>query len=179
MSSTDSSPAAAAASAAGDPDGTDEAQRRPDPRTQMPTRLVLGAVGIGLMCFGILRILQHPNTSHPIGLAEWLIGSLLVHDVIIAPAVIAIGWLLARVLPDRARGFVQAALITGGLISLIGVLLIWRRGKTGAESLALLQQNYTANLLVLLAIVAVVTAACYLIAVLRSNRANSRPPADQ
>jgi len=128
--------------------------------------------------YGALRILTDAKDTKPISLAKWLIGSLLVHDLLIAPAVIGIGWLLARFVPPRARAFLQAGLVTGGLISVLGLLLIWRQGKSSARSLALLQQNYTGNLLVLLAIIAAVTAACYLISVFRANRRNARPPAD-
>jgi hypothetical protein len=142
-------------------------------------RVALGTAGIGLAGYGVLRIAQHPDASHPAGLARWLIGALILHDGLVAPIVIGLGWLLARLIPRRALGFVQAALVTAALISSVGVVLIWRRGKTSAPSLALLRQNYAANLLGLLAGVALLTALCYLGALLRSKRTNSRPPADQ
>lgn len=140
------------------------------------TRVVLGAAGAAAAAFGILRILQHPGMSHPLGLARWLIGALLVHDVVIAPVVLGVGWLLTRFVPPRARRFVQAALVTGGLVSALGVLLIWRQGTASATSLTLLDQNYAANLAALLILIAGVTAAAYLIARLRSSRTNERPP---
>jgi hypothetical protein len=148
-------------------------------RTVSALRVGLGGLGVLAIGYGALRILTDAKDTHPLELAKWLIGSLLLHDAIIAPLVIGIGWLLARFVPDRARSFVQAGLVTGGLVSAIGVLLIWRQGKASARSLALLQQNYVGNLLVLLTIVAAATLACYLIAVSRSNRTNTRPPADQ
>ncbi|MEO6700188.1 MAG: hypothetical protein ABI140_02480 [Jatrophihabitantaceae bacterium] len=149
------------------------------PGSQRTLRMALGGIGILVIGYGVLRLLTDAKDTKPSELVVWLVGSLLVHDAIIAPLVIGIGWLLSRYVPDRARAFVQAGLVTGGLISAIGVLLIWRQGKTSARSLALLQQNYLAHLLVLLAIVAAGTLGCYLIAVSRSNRTKARPPADQ
>lgn len=142
-------------------------------------RVALGTAGIGLAGYGVLRIVQNPTVTQPLGLGKWLIGGLILHDGLIAPVVIGVGWLLARLIPARALAFAQAGLVTAALISSIGVLLIWRQGKTSAPSLTLLQQNYTANLLILLAGVAVATALSYAWLVLRSNRTNSRPPADQ
>jgi hypothetical protein len=141
-------------------------------------RILLGTIGVVAIGYGALRILTDSKDTKPIALLKWLIGSLLVHDLLIAPVVIGIGWLLARFVPPRARAFAQAGLVSGGLVGALGVLLIWRQGKSSARSLALLQQNYTANLLVLLVIIAVVTAGCYLISVSLVNRRNTRPPAD-
>ncbi|HEX4727453.1 MAG TPA: hypothetical protein VH298_06625 [Jatrophihabitans sp.] len=141
-------------------------------------RILLGTIGVAAIGYGAVRILTDAKDTKPLALAKWLIGSLLVHDLLIAPVVIGIGWLLARFVPPRARAFAQGGLVTGGLVSALGVLLIWRQGKSSARSLALLQQDYVANLLVLLAIIAAATVACYLISVSLANRRNTRPPAD-
>lgn len=142
-------------------------------------RLLIGALGVGLMGYGIVRILTDAKDTKPVSLLKWLIGALLVHDLLIAPVVIGIGWLLARYVPPRARRHLQAGLIVGGLVSALGVLLIWRQGKYGAASLGLLQQDYRRNLLILLAAVAAASLAGYLIEVSRPNWRNTRPPADQ
>jgi hypothetical protein len=141
-------------------------------------RLSLGTVGVLVLGYGALRILQDQRHTHPTKLGAWLVGALILHDGIIAPIVIGVGMLLARVVPPRARAFLQGGLIVGGLISSVGVLLIWRKGKSGSAALTLLQQNYKANLLLMLALVAIGTVISYGIAVLRSNRTKSRPPAD-
>jgi hypothetical protein len=142
-------------------------------------RLALGVLGVGAIGYGILRIFTDAKDTKPLALLKWLIGSLLVHDAIIAPVVIGVGWLLARFVPDRARRYLQAGLICGGLISAVGVLLIWRQGTSSAAALALLQQNYLLNLLILLALVALACLAGYAAEVSRSKRTNTRSPADQ
>jgi hypothetical protein len=155
--------------------------------TTKPTagRLLIGAVGVGMLGYGIVRIFTDAKDTKPISLVKWLVGALLVHDLLIAPVVIGIGWLLTRYVPSRARRHLQGGLIAGGLVSSVGVLLIWRQGKYGAASLTLLQQDYRRNLVILLAIVAAGSLAGYLIEALRPatpprpNWRNTRPPADQ
>ena len=152
-----------------------------------PARLLIGAAGAGLLGYGIVRIFTDAKDTKPAALLRWLVGALLVHDLLIAPVVIGIGWLLARYVPPRARRYLQAGLICGGLVSAYGVLLIWRQG-TVAPSLALLRQNYLRNLLILLGIVAVGCLIGYLVERVRTvhsaeparpNWRNTRPPVDQ
>jgi hypothetical protein len=148
-------------------------------------RIGLGAVGIVLIGYGALRLAQAQPTSHLLAIAKWLIGALIVHDAILSPIVIAIGWLLTRYVPKRIRGFVQAGVVAAALVASVGVFLIWRQGKYGAKSLALLQQHYLPNLLILFGGIAVVTVAAYVTSTAvnsrnaRSNRTKARPPADQ
>jgi hypothetical protein len=140
-------------------------------------RVALGAAGVLALGYGALRLIQQ-EPQH-LALVKALIGSLLLHDVLIAPAVIGIGWLLARFVPPRARAYAQAGLVTGGLILSVGAVLIWRQGKYGAKSLALLQQNYLRNVLLLLGIVLIASSLAYAASRLRTSRTKLRPPADQ
>jgi hypothetical protein len=142
-------------------------------------RRALGVIGIALTGYGILRILQLVHGSQLFGLVIWLVGGLAIHDGLLAPAVIGIGLLLRRFLPERPRAFVQAALVTGGLISSVGLVLIWRRGKTSAPSLALLDQNYLSHLILLLGLVGGAVATGYLWTESRAKRTKSRASADQ
>jgi hypothetical protein len=148
------------------------------------TRPLIGAAGVGLLGYGIVRIFTDAKDTKPAALLRWLVGALLVHDLLIAPVVLGIGWLLTRFVPPRARRYLQAGLICGGLVSAYGVLLIWRQGKAAA-SLALLRQDYLRNLLIVLAIVAAGCLIGYLVDRLRTaqplrpNWRNTRPPVDQ
>ena len=141
-------------------------------------RYLIGGIGIATIAYGVTRILQDPTSTKPLGLAKWLIGALLLHDLLIAPLVLGVGWIVSRVVPGRARPLVQGGLITGALISVIAVVLINREGKTSSPALALLTQNYLVNLLILLAIVAAVCGIGYASVVLRDNRRKSRSRAD-
>jgi hypothetical protein len=141
-------------------------------------RWSLGVLGVPAIGYGILRILDQSRYTHPSKLILWLIGALLVHDAIIAPVVICIGAVLTRLVPGRARAYLQGALIAAGLVSVVAAVEIYRQGKTASPALALLRQHYLANLLILLALIAAVSAAGYAVSVQRCRRTKSRPPAD-
>jgi len=141
-------------------------------------RLVLGGFGVALIGYGVLRILQNPGHSHPRELVVWLGAALVLHDALIAPAVIGVGWLVARALPSRARAFVQGGLVVAAMVSAVGIFLVERQGKTASPALALLNQDYVANLVILYGLIAAVTGACYLAALLRTRRRKVRSSAD-
>jgi heme A synthase len=141
-------------------------------------RFGLGALGVAGIVYGIVRILGDSAATHPQRLALWLIGALLVHDAIIAPAVLGGNLVLSRLIPPRVRPFVQGGLIAGGLVAVIGAFMIKRQDKYSSPALALLRQNYTLNLAILLALIAAASLTAYLVSVRRASRTKSRPSAD-
>ena len=147
----------------------------------MRTRLALGCAGAALILFGVYRILQNSDRTDPRGLARWLIGAVVIHDGIIVPSTMLIGFVLTRLFRPRMRRYVQGALVTSALITIIAIPLIDRRGSQPAVK-ALEQQNYGLHLGILVALVFGVAALGYLIQVLRDRRGavnvtNVRPPA--
>lgn len=153
-------------------------------RSDLFLRVGLGAVGVLGIGYGALRILGNPKVSQPLHLAKWLIGAVILHDFILTPVVVGVGFLLTRAVRPRARRYLQGALVSGALVTAIAIPLIYRRG-TGLPGKTLVQQNYGAHLALLLALIAAVTAAAYGVRVARDRRAqqgseaNVRPPADQ
>jgi uncharacterized membrane protein YidH (DUF202 family) len=142
-------------------------------------RWLLGGLGILLLAYGIWRIFQFSAATQPRQLGIWLAAALVLHDGILSWLVVGVGWLLARFVPGRARGYLQGALITGGLVTLVAIPLIYRRGKSQPGQ-ALLERDYLANLLIIFACIAAVTGAAYLVRVRREARVvKLRPPADQ
>ena len=145
-------------------------------------RILLGTVGVALLGYGGYQLLNNSSVTHPVEVATWLVIALAVHDGVIAWVVVVVGWLIARVVPPRARAYVQGGLICAALITLIALPLIYRRGKA-EPGLTLLTQNYPAHLAVLLGMVAAVTAAAYGVRAARDragrSSANDRPPPDQ
>lgn len=116
-------------------------------------RFTLAVAGILLGLYGAAQLLAQVRFADLLVLALWLIGAVALHDGVIAPATVGIGWALHRVLPARVRRYVQAFLISGALVSVVAIPLIVRRGSQ-PEVKAILQQNYGANLTLLLAILA-------------------------
>lgn len=81
--------------------------------------VVPGLAAVGWGAAGLLR------SSADVPLSSWLVwfvGGVLVHDLVIAPIVVVIGALLARLLPRDARGPVVAGLVISGPLVLIGGL---------------------------------------------------------
>ena len=147
------------------------------------TRLLLGTPGALLVGYGAWRLLGNAEETKPLKLAEWLLAAVILHDGVLAWLVLGVSWLVARVVPGRARTYVQAGLVCAALLTVIALPLIYRRGHAAA-GLTLLEQNYAAHLAVLLGIVAGLACVAYAVRVLRDRRqrvssANDRPPTDQ
>ena len=71
-------------------------------------RIVLGVVGGLLLAYGAGRLLHGLPLATLLVLGGWLLAALLLHHGVLQPLVLAVGAAL-RAIPDRARGFVQAA----------------------------------------------------------------------
>ena len=143
-------------------------------------RVALIAAGVLLGLFGVFRLLTQIDSYDLFVLLCWLAGALIIHDGLLAPLTIAVGAVLAKFVPPRARGFVQGALIAGALITAIALPMIYRQDSQPKVK-AILQQNFGANLATLLAIVTAAAVVLYAARVLRDRRAstaNGRPSAD-
>jgi hypothetical protein len=133
-------------------------------------RIILALAGILLLLFGVFRLVTEIPTRSVLLLAVWLLAALIIHDGVLSPVVVSIGWLLRRFVQDRARRYLQAALIMSALVSVIAIPMIFLRGSQPAVK-ALLLRNYGANLTLLIGIIGAVTLASYAVRVARD-----RPP---
>jgi hypothetical protein len=94
-----------------------------------------------------------------------------------------IGWLLTKTVRPRARRYLQGALIVGASVTIVAIPLI-RRRNDAQPGQGLLQQNYAANLAILLGLIASASLAVYVIrvardhAAVRPSAAKVRPPDD-
>jgi len=136
-------------------------------------RIILAVAGIALLAFGVFRLLSEIPTHSLLMLAVWLVAALVLHDALLAPSVVGLGWLLRRYVPDRGRHYVQVALIMIALVTLIAIPMIFLRGSQPAAK-ALLLRNYGANLIVIIGILTVASVILYAVRVTRDGR---RPPA--
>jgi hypothetical protein len=134
-------------------------------------RLAFGTSGLGLLGFGLYRLATEVPIADLAVLVGWLIGAVLIHDGVLSPIVLAVGRALAH-LPPRGRRYVQWALITSAVVTVIAVPLIYRRGSQPASK-ALLQKNYAAHLALLVAMIAGVSLLAYAVQVARDYRASS------
>lgn len=145
----------------------------------MRLRIVVGAAGALLGLFGALRLVTQIPLGHLVVLAIWLIGAVVIHDGILSPLVVGIGWAISRSVPARARGSLQFALIVAGLVTVVAIPLIYRQGSQPASK-AILRQQYGGNLTVLLGIIVAITLVLYAVQVARrgAGRQPVTPPAD-
>ena len=128
----------------------------PSPRGRFFWPLVV--VGWGIMTGGVLGLLRNGGRTHPPELATWLVGSAVVHDALIAPAVLAVGLLVARLAPVRVRRFLQAGLAITGMLVLATFPFVGGFGKRPGNPSAL-PLDYGRGLLVVLCSVWLVVAA--------------------
>ncbi len=137
-------------------------------------RIGLAACGILAGLFGAVQLIVSTPWVNLLILAGWMIGAVVIHDGLIAPLVVSVGWAIGRVVPARARRYLQIFLIAGGLVSAIAIPLIARRG-TQEPSKAILQQDYGTNLSVLLGLFAGVSLLAYAAHVARDQLSAPRP----
>ena len=78
------------------------------------------AIGGAVMAFGVRGVIMDSRATHPTELARWVIGADLLHDFLLAPLVIAGGWIAVRVVPRAWRVPVQAGLVASGVVALVG-----------------------------------------------------------
>jgi hypothetical protein len=133
-------------------------------------RIILAITGIALGAFGVFRLVSETPVRSVLILALWLIAALVLHDAILAPSVVGVGWLLRQHVPDRGRRFLQVALIMSALVIVIALPMILLRGSQPAEK-ALLLRNYGTNLILLLSMIAAVSLILYAVQVVRDRRA--------
>ena len=138
-------------------------------------RIVLALSGLLLGGFGVFRLLTEVPTGSLIKLVIWLLAALIIHDMVIAPAVVGLGWTLRRTVPDRGRRYLQVALITMVAVIVIALPMIVLRGSQPPVK-ALLLRDYAANLVLLIGLIAAVTAASYVVRVARDSYHRRRLP---
>jgi hypothetical protein len=94
------------------------------PPARTPRSFWIGlAVGVVPMAWGTWLYLDAtPDLARRIDLAAWLVGADLVHDLVVAPLVVGVGWAITRLVPVRLRPPVTVALVLTGTVLLVGWL---------------------------------------------------------
>ena len=133
-------------------------------------RIILAVLGVLAVLYGIVNLVVHIPGQTLLWVAVWLVAAVLIHHGVLSPVVVAVSSALRRVVPDRGRRYLQAALITAVPVTVIAIPMIYRQGSQPASK-AMLLQNFTANLGLLLGIIAGLCLVGYAIRVARDTRA--------
>lgn len=137
-----------------------------------PLFWLLFALGWGVMLFGLWGVFDESNRTHPDSFGLWFIGSAIVHDALVAPAVVAVGVAVVRAVPGYWRRFVQAALLVSGSVLAVALpLLLGLGGQAGNASA--LPRNYVAGSAIVLAVVWVIAGGIGLVLKRRARGPNA------
>jgi hypothetical protein len=129
----------------------------PDPYASDPGRPATSALrpwwrwlfvlpGLGAVAYGSYGLLT-AGSRVPLGSwLTWFVGSALLHDLVIAPTWIGLGWLAARVLPAAARPAIVVGAAVAGLLALVALPFVLGVGADPANA-SFLPRDYGRNLL--------------------------------
>jgi hypothetical protein len=94
-------------------------------RVLRTTTVLAGAAILGYGAYGLLTA---PEIADRQNVGEWLIGGVLLHDLVLAPFVFGLGWLATRFTGTKLRaGLAAALLITGTLVFVAAPLVLHGR----------------------------------------------------
>ncbi|MBP7972993.1 MAG: hypothetical protein WBB44_06385 [Candidatus Nanopelagicales bacterium] len=139
----------------------------------MKTRIALIAAGLLLLALGAYNLLdQVPLKAFP-NLIVWLAAGVVIHDVVIAAGVATIGWAISRAVPARFRAPVQGGLIVAGVVAIMAIPVVIGAGRTPTNP-SLLPLDYGRNLVIVLVVIAVLTALFSLLSLRKPSGADER-----
>ena len=108
------------------------------------------AIGGGCMGFGLISLFAKAGATNPANFAVFFIGLALVHDLLLAPAVIVAAWLLRSVTPRPIRGVLFGALAVSAIVAGFSVPFVAGWGAQ-PDNPSFLPRPYGLGLLVVLA----------------------------
>jgi hypothetical protein len=91
------------------------------------------------MAFGVYGIATHARGTHPPAFVVWFVGADLVHDLLVAPAVLLAGAIAARAMPARWWPPVRAGLLASGIVLVVGWAPLRGYGRASAVGNASVQ----------------------------------------
>ena len=128
----------------------------PDRGDDVKLRLLLGAVGVAMGAFGLLRFLQH-DFGDIVNSVLWLAGGVVVHDGIIAPLTIGLTLVATRVPAAQGVGSDDRGLDRAAHRDSHGHPRPRRVGTTSSDNPTLLDRNYVLGWVVFAVVVLLVS----------------------
>lgn len=119
----------------------------------------LAVAGWLMMAYAVRGIFMHEQDTNPSQFFRLLVGLDLVHDLVLAPIVVAAGYGLTRLVPARVRSIVTAAVFVSGVVVLYSYPLVRGFGRFAEFNSSRLPNNYATGLIFVLAAIWTVAAA--------------------
>lgn len=145
------------------------------PGTQQRAPFLIGlALGGPLVAVATFELVSEAGSAGAIAVGRWLVGANLLHDLVLAPAVCIVGWLLVRELPHALRAPLAAAMIASGIVVIVAFPALRGYGRDQVPGNPTVQPlNYASATLTALGVVWGVCAVWFSIRIVRS-RADTR-----
>ncbi|MCS5723853.1 hypothetical protein N1028_17325 [Herbiconiux sp. CPCC 203407] len=123
-------------------------------------RIILLAVGLAGLALGAVVMLTEVRPAQIVGVGIWILGAIVLHDAVLAPALLGIDVLMRRA-GRRVRPavvvIVQVGVVVGAIMSLIVLPEIYAK-VLGAKNDTVLPLDYGLNLAVFWGATALLTA---------------------
>jgi hypothetical protein len=135
-------------------------------------RVLLILAGSALGLYGAVLLVTTLPPASLLALAVWLVGVLVVHDAVLAPATSAIRsgwWRHADERPRTVTAAVQVGFAVGAVLSLFVLPEIWAQSR-GSANPTILVGDYVLRLAVVWAAIAAVVLVIWRTAVRRARR---------
>lgn len=133
------------------------------------------AVGGGILLFGVLGLLRHQAQTVPSNWLTFVLGAVVAHDALWAPAVGLASLLVVRLIPARVRPALQGTLLVSAAVVLVSIPVLTGRGRN-PNNPSILPGHYGTALLEVLAVVWAAGAVAALLALRRPPAAGDAPP---
>lgn len=127
------------------------------------------AVATPILGYGVTGALTQLPGVQLTSFLRYVVGAAVINDVVVAPAVGVLAWLVVRRVPAVAVGPVQAALLVSGVVGLVAWPFVRGYGVTEGEP-SFLSRDYAASVLTVWAVIWGLAAAVVVVRLLNARR---------
>ena len=107
-------------------------------------RTILVALGVLALGYGGWLLASRQTGAQLRQVAEWAVAGVLLHDVLLAPVAVGLGWLGQRTLPRAVAAPASVALVLMGTLSVVAVPVL-DGYAAGTRNHTLLDRDYPAG----------------------------------
>jgi predicted membrane protein len=121
-------------------------------RLGLALRIAAGVAGVAMFVVAARYAAMRSVDVRPVLWVRWWVTAAVVHDVVVAPAAVAIGWLVVRFSPRAAKAPLQAGLIVTAVLVAVSWPALRGYGRI-ASNPTYLPRHYGTGLALCLAMV--------------------------